>query len=232
MCGFCSFLFNIVLFHSNHEFICLHFAFCQQMLIVLISFIHLVRRFTCARNAPLSCCPMQPTARLTFFSFIITLVQFKCMHCSVQCTIYYWKGHKGHILPYAFMHIACIVPAIVKILYRHTHTQQNNNDEGKKVEKEVENTHMKWWKLLFYFSFFFSFFFPTKKKIIWVLDIEQCDKQCIDCTTFASFVIITIMTINGTGCLDSWMLWLVDTLRWTNESFSISIIKKKNYECT
>lgn len=45
----------------------------------------------------------------------------------------------------------------------------------------------------------FSFRIVFNRNSFSMFEIEQCDKQCIDCATFTSFVITTIMTVNGSA---------------------------------
>lgn len=110
------------------------------------------------------------------------------------------------------------------LTYNHIRMKRRASENEKETERKAF--------LLIPDSLFFFFFF-AQNKFIWVFDIEQCDKQCIDCTAFASFVIITIMTINGvlpppppplcSALPVRWMLTGGHATRWTEcESFSIS----------
>lgn len=74
---------------------------------------------------------------ILFHLRFITVVQFKCMLCSVQCTIYYWKGHKGHILPYTWFWCTPNADYILKCALSHRkYTKNTATIEKRPREKE------------------------------------------------------------------------------------------------
>lgn len=107
----------------------------------------------------MAACPQCMRLPYLFQFYYHTLVQFKCMLCSVQCTIYYWKGHKGHILPYALMHTK-------RWLYWNAFSKgkwsererERDSGGGKGKKKEMsEESGKKREKASTYSRFFFSF---------------------------------------------------------------------------
>lgn len=162
----------------------------------------------------MAACPQCMRLPYLFQFYYHTLVQFKCMLCSVQCTIYYWKGHKGHILPYALMHTKRWLywNAFSKGKWSERERERLWWGKGKKERNERRE-----WKEKEKSFYLLQILFFVQYKFIWLFDIEQCDKQCIDCTTFALFVIITIMTVNGSArSLRGCWLWthLFDRFEW------------------
>lgn len=131
---------------------------------------------------------------LTVFSIVLSSHWYNLSACTVVFNALYIteKGTKVIFCLTLLMHTTSSSNSEMlswKIQPKRKKKQQNHT-----ATKKNEGKLLHCWRFLFHSSIRVHFFLHFQYKFIWMFDIEQCDKQCIDCTTFASFVIITIMT--------------------------------------